>query len=67
MESNLTARTAARARNNATWPLSLDEDSTSKTFPNGKTTRDLFLLLWSKFPSNKYTTSDSKTVVERYL
>ena len=39
--SNLTAKTAAKARNNATWHLLLDEDSTKKTFLFGKITRDL--------------------------
>ena len=41
-ESNLTARTAARARNNATWRLLLDEDSTRRTSPSGKITSELF-------------------------
>ena len=41
VENNPTAKTAARARNNATWHLLLDEDSTNMTFPFGKITRDL--------------------------
>jgi len=41
VENNPTAKTAARARNNAIWHLLLDEDSTNMTFPFGKITRDL--------------------------